>query len=49
MVYFKLQLDYQELSNLTYKIPEERYLFVSTTQDSEEYFGIVDNDYYRSW
>ena len=47
MVYFKLQLDHQELSNLTYKIPEECVLFIGNELPSEEFYGIIDDDYYQ--
>ena len=47
MIYFKLQLQQQEMSNLTYVIPQENILLIKPSQISDEYFGIIEDMWYN--
>jgi hypothetical protein len=46
VIYFKLRLEQQEMSNLTYQIPEQNMLLIQPVQTSDEYYGIIDDMWY---
>lgn len=46
MIYFKVELDQQEMSNVTYVIPEENILLIKPEQISDEYLGVIDDMWY---
>ncbi|HUQ67076.1 MAG TPA: hypothetical protein VM101_13025 [Flavitalea sp.] len=46
MTYFKLELDEQEMSNLTYLIPEESMLLIKPAETSEVYYGVIEDGWY---
>jgi hypothetical protein len=46
VIYFKVELDQQEMSNVTYVIPEENILLIKPEQISDEYLGVIDDMWY---
>lgn len=46
MIYFKFEIELQEVSNLTYQLPEELILFIKVDPTSDWYYGIIRDDYY---
>jgi hypothetical protein len=46
VIYFKLELDQQEMSNLTYQIPEASFLLIKPAQNSDEYCGVIEENWY---
>lgn len=44
--YFKIEISIEDLSNLTYQLPHDVILFIRVAPDSDQYFGVVRNDYY---
>lgn len=46
MIYFKLQLEEQEMSDLTYLVPEENLLLIKPAQTSDEYLGVIEDMWY---
>lgn len=47
MIYFKLQLDQQQMSDLTYIIPEKDLLLINRSQTSEEFYGVIQENWYN--
>lgn len=47
MICFTLEMDIQEISNLTYKLPEEYILLIKPEPGSDQYFGVIQDDYYE--
>jgi hypothetical protein len=45
-IYFKIEISFEDLSDLTYQLPQEVILFIRVTPDGDQYFGVVRNDYY---
>jgi hypothetical protein len=47
VIYFKVQLDEQEMSNLTYLLPQESFLLIKPKESSEEYYGLIQDTWYN--
>jgi hypothetical protein len=45
-IYFKIEISIEDLSDLTYQMPQEVVLFIRVSPDMDQYFGVVRDDYY---
>ena len=46
MVYFTLEIGMQEVSDLTYQLPEEKILLIKPEPTSDRFYGLISKDYY---
>jgi hypothetical protein len=47
VIYFKIQLDEQGMSDLTYLLPQESFLLIKPQEASEEYYGLIQDTWYN--
>lgn len=46
MVYFTLEIGMQEVSDLTYQLPEDKILLIKPERTSDRFYGLISKDYY---
>lgn len=46
MVYFTLEIGIQEVSDLSYQLPEEKILLIKPERSSDRFYGLISKDYY---
>lgn len=46
MIYFNIQLDQQEMSNLAAQIPEENFLLIKPSFAADDYYGVIEEGWY---
>jgi hypothetical protein len=47
VIYFKVQLGEQEMSNLTYLLPKESFLLIKPEESSDQYYGLLEDSWYN--